>query len=112
MDGTQGAYNSDMLLPRADSRHSQSHILARSLKDHAATFILVSVRTNLRALQYKNNFRVTSYTLLDRSIQYIQEICIFTFENNGCHANQTKIKKRKWREKSIFRNSFENLCVL
>ena len=51
MDGTQGAYNSDMLLPRADSRHSQSHILARSLKDHAATFILVAVRTNQRALQ-------------------------------------------------------------
>ena len=53
MDGTQGAYNSDMLLPRADSRHSQSHILARSLKYDSVreiTFILVSVRTNQRAL--------------------------------------------------------------
>ena len=39
MDGTQGAYNSDMLLPRADSRHSQSHILARSLKDQRKSLL-------------------------------------------------------------------------
>ena len=48
MDGAQGAYNSDMLLPRADSRHSQSHILARSLKYDSVrgNYFFVSVCEN------------------------------------------------------------------